>query len=120
MPSATNDTSKSKATMSEPLAVVGFAFRFPAGITDSESFWQVVVNGKSGLADVPEDRLNLETFRDMNFGDDVKPKGYFIDGNIAKFDASFFSITAEEAVAMDPQQRLLLETTYHAAENGIS
>ncbi|KAK6527427.1 hypothetical protein TWF694_004416 [Orbilia ellipsospora] len=103
--------------MFEPIAVVGFAFKLPAGINDEESLWRVVLNGESGLTDVPEDRLNLETFRDMNFGDNVKPKGYFINSNIAEFDAPFFSITAEEAIAMDPQQRLLLETTYHAVEN---
>lgn len=44
--------------------------------------------------------------------------GHFLDGNIAHFDTSFFSITPSEAKTMDPQQRLLLEVTYEALENG--
>ncbi|EPS42294.1 hypothetical protein H072_3762 [Dactylellina haptotyla CBS 200.50] len=98
----------------EPLAVVGFAFKLPAGIDHSDSFWKMVVNGETGLRPIPENRLNLEAFRNLAT---LKPKGYFIKDRISAFDAPFFSITAEEAVAMDPQQRLLLETAYHAVEN---
>jgi hypothetical protein len=41
-------------------------------------------------------------------------------GDIAAFDAPFFSIQQIEAESMDPQQRLLLETSYRALENGSS
>jgi acyl transferase domain-containing protein len=40
--------------------------------------------------------------------------------DLAAFDASFFSTTAEEAGAIDPQHRILLETAYRAIENGNS
>ena len=43
---------------------------------------------------------------------------HFLKGDIAAFDAPFFSITRSEATGMDPQQRILLETTYRAIENG--
>lgn len=46
--------------------------------------------------------------------------GYFLQDDISKFDAPFFSITAAEAACMDPQQRGMLETTYHALEDGKS
>lgn len=46
--------------------------------------------------------------------------GHFLKEDLAIFDASFFSITASEAMAMDPQQRMLLETAYTALENGAS
>lgn len=45
--------------------------------------------------------------------------GHFIDGNIAAFDAPFFSMSRAEADCLDPQQRGLLEGTYHALENGM-
>ncbi|TGJ66783.1 Type I Iterative Polyketide synthase (PKS) [Orbilia oligospora] len=113
--------SAKETTASEPLAIIGFAFKFPSGVTDSETLWKVMINGEDCLVDVPEDRFNMDAFRDTGSGSSgsvsSKPKGYFINDNIAAFDAPFFSITAEEAGAMDPQQRVLLETTYHAIEN---
>ncbi|KAK6504593.1 hypothetical protein TWF481_006532 [Arthrobotrys musiformis] len=104
---------------SEPLAIVGFAFEFPSAITNPESFWELLINGKIGLGDVPDDRFNLGAFHETIYSNDKsqKTQGYFIKNDISAFDAPFFSITAEEAVAMDPQQRLLLQTAYHAFEN---
>ncbi|KAF3905358.1 hypothetical protein AA313_de0209816 [Arthrobotrys entomopaga] len=108
---------KKISALQEPLAIIGFAFKFPSGIEYSDSFWQTIINGENTLADIPEDRFNLENFRKSTAKTSGRPQGYHIKGNIAAFDAPFFSITAEEAVAMDPQQRLLLETTYQAIEN---
>lgn len=45
---------------------------------------------------------------------------HFLQGDIAAFDAPFFSINPTEAASMDPQQRGLLETAYRAFENGWS
>lgn len=46
--------------------------------------------------------------------------GHFLKGDIAAFDAPFFSMGRVEADCLDPQQRLLLEGTYYALENGMS
>ncbi|KAK6504334.1 hypothetical protein TWF506_002537 [Arthrobotrys conoides] len=103
----------------EPLAIIGFSFRFPSGVEDPDSLWRTLVNGEVALKDVPENRFNVANFRNIRAAGstDQKPKGYHIGGDITTFDAPFFSITAEEATAMDPQQRILLETSYHALEN---
>ncbi|KAF3924448.1 hypothetical protein AA313_de0209522 [Arthrobotrys entomopaga] len=116
---ATYHTNDSPAAASTPLAIVGFSFKFPAGIEDSDSFWETILNGEVSLRDIPEGRFNLQNFRNTSTrsSGNKDTKGYFIQDDISAFDAPFFSITAEEAIAMDPQQRLLLETTYHAIEN---
>ncbi|KAK6507176.1 hypothetical protein TWF481_005625 [Arthrobotrys musiformis] len=103
----------------EPLAIVGFSFKFPSGVEDPDSLWQILVNGEVALKDVPENRFNISKFRNIKAAGstDQRPKGYHIEGDISAFDAPFFSITAEEATAMDPQQRILLESSYHALEN---
>lgn len=44
--------------------------------------------------------------------------GYFLQQDLGKFDAPFFSTTAKEAAALDPMKRLLLEISYEALENG--
>jgi len=43
--------------------------------------------------------------------------GHFLEGDIAAFDAPFFSISPAEALSMDPMQRILLEVVYEATEN---
>ena len=43
--------------------------------------------------------------------------GYFIDQDVSRWDAPFFSCSAAEARAFDPQQRLLLEVEYESLEN---
>ena len=44
--------------------------------------------------------------------------GHFLEEDVGRFDAPFFSITPSEAKVMDPQQRMMLEVTYEAVENG--
>ncbi|EPS35452.1 hypothetical protein H072_11126 [Dactylellina haptotyla CBS 200.50] len=112
----------SEGANSEPLAIIGFAFKFPSGIESPEAFWEMMMHGETGLSDIPSDRLNLQAFLDIsgeraNENRSRASTGYFMGNPVDQFDAPFFTITSEEAMAMDPQQRLLLETTYHAFEN---
>ncbi|SBT94568.1 Acyl transferase domain-containing protein [Streptomyces sp. DI166] len=104
---------------SEPIAVVGVGCRFPGGVTDTETYWQLLVNGVDAIRDIPADRWDNAAFYDEEQG---KPgvintrSGGFLD-RIDRFDHDFFGISRREALAMDPHQRLTLEVAWEALEN---
>ncbi|GFN16497.1 type I Iterative Polyketide synthase (PKS) [Aspergillus tubingensis] len=104
----------------EPLAVVGISLRFPGEAVSPESFWQLILSGRSTGKEIPPDRYGIDAWHHPDYSqlDRVSQrKANFLEGDIGQFDAGFFSISAAEAEAMDPQQRLALETAYHALEN---
>lgn len=106
--------------MKEPIAVVGFAFKFPQDVTTEENLWKLLMERRSTMTEVPSNRWNLDGFYKPhgNHPGTVNSRGgHFIADHPARFDAPFFSIQPAEAECMDPQQRFLLETSYHALEN---
>jgi acyl transferase domain-containing protein/NADPH:quinone reductase-like Zn-dependent oxidoreductase/acyl carrier protein len=103
----------------EPIAIIGFSFRFPGGINTSEELWDLLLNGKDALEEIPASRWNIDDYYDPDRkvpGKMVCRKGGFISDH-DKFDADFFKISPKEARFMDPNQRIALETTWHALEN---
>nr|AHZ46164.1 PKS/NRPS hybrid [uncultured bacterium 12-5D] len=102
-----------------PLAIIGIGCRFPGGVTDAESFWGMLEEGRSGIVEVPENRWNRERFYHENAeipGKMITKWGGFVE-NLEKFDAQFFGISPREALRMDPQQRWLLEVAWEALED---
>ncbi|KAF2468466.1 reducing type I polyketide synthase [Lindgomyces ingoldianus] len=104
----------------EPLAVIGFSLKFPEEATSPEAFWQMLVEKRCAMTEIPKDRINIDAFYspDKTRDDTIYPRGgHFLKESLGLFDAPFFSITSAEAAAMDVQQRTLLETAYRALEN---
>ncbi|HET9205040.1 MAG TPA: type I polyketide synthase, partial [Burkholderiaceae bacterium] len=103
----------------EPVAIVGIGCRFPGGVVDPETFWQLLVDGRDAIGDIPADRIDTSRFFDpqpATPGHMMSRRGGFLEG-IDTFDAAFFGISPREAERLDPQQRLLLETAWEAIED---
>src|ERR1700731_4834094 len=101
------------------IAIIGIGCRFPGGVSDTESFWKLLAEGREAVSDVPPDRWNVERFYDGEpglAGRSIARRGGFIDG-IDQFDPQFFGISPREAPYVDPQHRLLLETAWEAVED---
>lgn len=82
--------------------------------------WDLLVQNKSGLCNVPSSRYNAEGFYHADAerpGSINSDAGYFIQEDIHAFENAFFSINNLEATYMDPQQRKLLEIVYESFES---
>src|SRR5262245_17502522 len=100
----------------EPIAIVGMGCRFPGGVTDPETFWQLLWEGRDAITEVPPTRWPLEAYYNPTPGTPGKlysRHGGFV-AEVEGFDTAFFGISPREAVSMDPQQRLLLEVSWEA------
>ncbi|MET8759935.1 SDR family NAD(P)-dependent oxidoreductase [Lentzea sp. NPDC004782] len=105
---------------SDPIAIVGIGCRFPGGVKDVDTFWQLLEAGADAIGDVPSDRWDLTSFYDADTAAPARMfvrQGGFLDRTVDTFDAGFFGMSPREAAALDPQQRLLLEVTWEALEN---
>ncbi|KAH8907448.1 ketoacyl-synt-domain-containing protein [Coniochaeta sp. PMI_546] len=104
----------------EAIAIIGMACRFPGGAHTPEQLFENLEAGKSAWCGFPPDRLNNDGFYhpSQQRRDSFTFKGaHFLTGNIAAFDAEFFSMSATESSSTDVQQRILLEVAYEAVEN---
>ncbi|GKZ39249.1 hypothetical protein AbraIFM66950_012172, partial [Aspergillus brasiliensis] len=95
--------------MNEPIAIIGSGCRLAGGCDSPSTLWTLLQQPYDVSEDIPPNRIPPTRHN-------ASPRGYFLSQDVAKFDASFFSLNPLEAQAMDPQHRLLLETVYEALE----
>jgi acyl transferase domain-containing protein/NADPH:quinone reductase-like Zn-dependent oxidoreductase/acyl carrier protein len=103
----------------EPIAIVGMACRVPGGAEDPDAFWQLLVDGRDVVGEVPPDRWDVDAYYDPDpnkLGKARTKAGGFLS-NIDLFEPSFFGMSPREAAGVDPQQRLLLEVSWEALEH---
>ncbi|KAB2571677.1 Reducing polyketide synthase PKS2 [Lasiodiplodia theobromae] len=103
-----------------PVAIVGMSCRLPGDVSTLEEFWRLMSRARSGWSEIPADRFSKDAYWHPNpekKGCFNNVGGYFLNQDLACFDAPFFNITAQEAQSLDPQQRILLECAYEALEN---
>lgn len=46
----------------EPIAIVGFALKYPQDATTPEAFWKLLEQKKCAMTAWPKDRINLKAF----------------------------------------------------------
>ncbi len=86
---------------------------------DINAYWELLLNGKSAIEEIPKDRWDIEEFFDPDYtvpGKMVTRWGGFLK-DVDRFNPQFFGISPREASRMDPQHRLLMEVVWQAFEN---
>lgn len=51
-----------KMNSQDPIAVVGFAGRFPGEATNARKLWDMCCQGRSAWSEFPKDRINAEAY----------------------------------------------------------
>ncbi|RDW86492.1 type I polyketide synthase [Aspergillus mulundensis] len=112
----TTTTPKMNAT---PIAICGMGVRLPSGIRSPSDLFNFLLNKGDARNVVPSDRYNVDAYYDPSGKPGtIKTKyGYYLDVDLAQFDATMFGMSKTELTTLDPSQRLLLEVTREAFES---
>ncbi|MDC7788186.1 beta-ketoacyl synthase N-terminal-like domain-containing protein [Rhodoplanes sp. TEM] len=101
--------------MAEPIAVLGLACRVP-GARDIDRFWCNLLEGRSSIEALSDDRLAALGRGDFAGDPDFVNAGTAVP-DVAAFDHAYFGYGRDEAMLIDPQQRLFLEECVRALDH---
>ena len=112
------DSRQDELRMSEPIAVVGMACKFPSANGLAE-FWNLLESG--GNAVIKGDPSSgvgrfAEMFPDGHVLNEASRFAALVE-DVDRFDPMFFRISPLEAQFLDPQQRMMLEISWRALED---
>ncbi|EME41518.1 polyketide synthase-like protein [Dothistroma septosporum NZE10] len=105
-------------THEQTVAICGIGLRLPGGVRSDADLFELLVNKRDARGRVPATRYNVDAYYDPRGrpGSIITEHGYYLDEDLARIDASMFSMSKAEITQMDPGQRLLLEVTREAFE----
>lgn len=109
-----DQSSKTEAASSAPMAIIGMSARLPGANTPQE-FFNHLLAGHDLVGNLPFERYS-EPYLKRILNAEFPQFGAFLQ-DIDSFDAEYFNISPHEAQRMDPQQRLMLETVVHALDD---
>lgn len=118
--SPTTSSEDGRAVCVEPIAIIGMAMRLPGCVRNSEDFWQLMVEKRSGLCDAPNDRFNMAGFHHPAGKPGTLPQkqAYFLrDVEIQGHDVAAFPFVKTDLERLDPNQRQLLQIAYECMED---
>ena len=78
-----------------PIAIVGIGCRLPGDVNDPESFWSLLMEGRSGICEVPSDRWSNKRFyhSDPECLDSLITKWGGFARDVDKFDPRFWGLS---------------------------
>ncbi|CAK18144.1 putative polyketide synthase [Pseudomonas entomophila L48] len=112
------EVEKLRAQQHEPIAIVGMSCRFPGKADSPAAFWENLAKGHCSIEPFLNKRWGGDSYSSSagEPGTTYQSTAALID-NPYGFDASFFSMSEQEARRTDPQHRLLLELSWQALEH---
>ena len=107
------------------IAIIGMASRFPGGVHNLPSLWDVLVKKQDLTGEVSLSRWDSDAViahtehSDRKVLDRIRYGACLTDEVLESFDANLFGISEGEASHMDPGQRLALEVAHEALIDAV-
>lgn len=106
--------SRKEHRLSQDVAVVGMAGRFP-GAASIEQLWEILQEGRETIQFFTKEELDITIPAEIKNDPDYTMARGIIE-NADRFDAAFFDLNPKLAELMDPQQRVFLEIAWEVLE----